>query len=212
MVVNTVEIPAWRYSSGRMATLRDTRLRVTPMTPNLSAVNRILMYFVADTKIINKKVGTMNYSVILVGIGIICLMAIASSGCLGTTPGGPQPVQTPPPAPHATPVQVGHLVVSEEQNKATVNLGLNNTITLKLIENPTTGFQWNLTTSPGLVIIADNYQSSAPQLTGSGGVHTWDMKAVQTGTQGIKATYMRSWEPVTGNETTFTMTVIVPNT
>jgi len=154
----------------------------------------------------------MNYSVILVGIGIICLMAIASSGCLGTTPGSPQPVQTPPSAPSGTPVQVGHLEVNEKQNKATVNLGLNNTITLKLNENPTTGFQWNLTTSPGLVVTADSYLPSAPQLMGSGGVRTWDMKAVQTGTQEVKAVYMRPWEPVTGNEITFSMTVIVANT
>ena len=91
-------------------------------------------------------------------------------------------------------------------------MGLNGTITLKLKENPTTGFQWNLTTSPGLVVTADHYLPSAPQLTGSGGVRTWDMKAVQTGTQEIKAVYMRSWEPVTGNETTFSMTVIVTNT
>jgi inhibitor of cysteine peptidase len=154
----------------------------------------------------------MNYSVILVGIGIICLMTIASSGCLGTTPGSPQPVETPPPTPAGTPVQVGHLVVTEEQNKATITMGLNNTVTLKLKENPTTGFQWNLTTSPGLVVTADTYLPSAPQLTGSGGVRSWDLKAVQTGTQDIKAVYMRSWEPVTGNETMFAMTVIVSNT
>jgi inhibitor of cysteine peptidase len=153
----------------------------------------------------------MNYSVILVGITIICLITIASSGCLGTTPGTPQQVQTTPPTPSGTPVQVGHLVVTEAQNNATVNLGLNNTLTLKLNENPTTGYQWNLTTSPGLVVTADNYLPTAPQLTGSGGTHIWDMKAVQTGTQTIKAIYMRSWEPVTGNETTFSMTVIVTN-
>ncbi|MCX6698769.1 MAG: protease inhibitor I42 family protein [Methanomicrobiales archaeon] len=155
----------------------------------------------------------MNYSVILVGITIICLMTIASSGCLGTMPGSHEPVQTPPPTPPGTPVQVQaeHLVLHKEQNNATVNLGLNNTLTLMLNENPTTGFQWNLTTSPGLVVTADNYLPSAPQLTGSGGVHTWEMKAVQTGTQKIKATYMRSWEPMTGNESTFALTVIVAN-
>lgn len=154
----------------------------------------------------------MNYTMILVGIGIICLLTIASSGCLDTMPGNPQPVKTPPPSPSGTPVEVGHLVVNEEQNNGTVTLGLNNILTLKLNENPTTGFQWNLTTSPGLVVIADNYLPSAPQLMGSGGVHTWDMKAVQTGIQDIKAVYKRSWEPVTGNETTFSMTVIVTNT
>ena len=163
-----------------------------------------------DSKTINKKTGeTMNYTVILVGISIICLMTIASSGCLGTVPGNHEPVQTPPPAPSGTPAQAGHLVVSEEQNNATVNLGLNNTITLRLNENPTTGFQWNLTTSPGLVVTADNYLPSAPQLAGSGGVRTWEMKAVQSGTQEVKAVYRRSWEPVTGNETAFLMTVIV---
>lgn len=151
----------------------------------------------------------MNYTVILVGIGIICLMTIASSGCLGTTPGSPQPVKAPPPTPSGTPVQVGHLVVTEEQNNATVTMGLNNTLALKLKENPTTGYQWNLTTSPGLVVTADTYQPSAPQLMGSGGVHSWDLKAVQAGKQEINAIYMRSWEPLTGNETTFTMTVIV---
>lgn len=153
----------------------------------------------------------MNYSMILVGIGILCLMTIASSGCLGTTPGNPQPVQTPPPTPQGTPVQAGHLVVTEEQNNTTVSLGLNNTLTLKLKENPTTGYQWNLTTSPGLLVTSDTYLPSAPQLTGSGGVHSWDLKAVKTGMQDINAVYMRSWEPVTGNETTFNMTVIVSN-
>lgn len=154
----------------------------------------------------------MNYSVILVGIGIICLMTLVSSGCLGTTPGSPQPVQTPPPTPSGTPVQAGHLVVTEEQNKATITAGLNNTVILKLNENPTTGFQWNLTTSPGLVVTADTYQPSSPQLMGSGGVRSWYLKAVRAGTQEIKAVYMRSWEPVTGNETIFTLTVTVMNT
>jgi inhibitor of cysteine peptidase len=154
----------------------------------------------------------MNKSVILVGIGIICLMTIATSGCIGTTPGSQQPVQTPPPAPSGTPVQVGHLVVNEERNNSTVNMGQNSTITLNLKENPTTGFQWNLTTSPGLIVTADKYLPSAPQLTGSGGVRAWDMQAVQPGTQEIKAVYMRSWEQVTGNETMFSMTVIVTNT
>jgi len=179
------------------------------ITPNLFAVNRTIKCFRTDITAISKKVGMMNYSVILVGIGIICLMTIATPGCLGTTPGKPQPVQSPPSSPSGTPVQVGHLVVGEEQNKATLNMGLNNIITLKLNENPTTGYQWNISTNPGLVVTSDSYLPSTPQLTGSGGTRSWDMKAVQTGTQTIKATYMRSWEPLTGNETTFSMTVIV---
>lgn len=154
---------------------------------------------------------TMNYSMILVGIGIICLMAITSCGCLGSTPGNIITIQTPlPEPPPGTPVSPeGHLVVSDEDNNATVKLGLNNTITLKLDENPTTGFQWNLSTSPGLIVTADYFIPSSPQLAGSGGTHTWDIKTVRAGTQELHAVYMRSWEPLTGKETTFSMTVIV---
>jgi inhibitor of cysteine peptidase len=157
------------------------------------------------------QVDTMNYSVILVGIGIICLMSIMTSGCLGTSPEKQHPVQTPPPTPTGIPVQAGHLVVNEDQNNSTIEMVVNNILTLELKENPTTGFQWNLTTTPGIITIDDAYIPTSPQLIGSGGVHKWDIKTAQPGTQVIKATYMRSWEPVTGNETSFSLTVVVRN-
>jgi len=47
------------------------------------------------------------------------------------------------------------------------------------------------------------------KLVGAGGNRVWDMAASETGTQTIHALYRRSWEPVTGNETAFLLTVIV---
>jgi inhibitor of cysteine peptidase len=84
-------------------------------------------------------------------------------------------------------------------------------ITLKLKENPTTGYRWNLTVTPGLVITNDTFipSDTTGKLVGSGGTRIWEMGAAGTGTQTIHAVYMRSWEPVTGNETAFSMTVIV---
>jgi inhibitor of cysteine peptidase len=106
---------------------------------------------------------------------------------------------------------VGHIVVTEEQNTATVSVNKSSVITVKLKENPTTGFQWNLTTSPGLHIINNTYVPSdtTGKLVGSGGTRIWDISAMDPGTQNITAVYMRSWEPVAGNETAFSMTVIV---
>lgn len=143
----------------------------------------------------------------IISIGICLLVAIAFSGCVGSTPGN----QTPSPSPTQAAVQVGHIVVNESQNAATVYMNKSNLVTVRLAENPTTGFQWNLTTTPGLSIIKDEYlpSDSTGKLVGSGGTHIWDISAVTTGNQQIHAIYERSWEPTAGNETTFSITVVV---
>jgi hypothetical protein len=82
---------------------------------------------------------------------------------------------------------------------------------VQLKENPTTGFAWNATVSSGLEIQSSEYQmdSAAPGMVGVGGVHTWVIIAKETGNQRFSATYMRSWEKVTGNETAFSANINV---
>ena len=148
----------------------------------------------------------MNHLRAIISLGIICIITVACTGCVGTTldnKGNPTP--------SGTAVPVNHLVVTEEQNGATVNVNTGALITVRLQENPTTGFSWNLTTSPGLQIINDTYKPTytTGKMVGSGGTHIWDISAVTNGEQKIKGVYMRSWEPTTGNETSFSMTVVV---
>jgi inhibitor of cysteine peptidase len=151
----------------------------------------------------------MNHTAIFVSVGIVCLIAVAFTGCLGNSPANTP--ATVPQTPSGTPVQVGHIVVSEEQNTATVSVNQGSVITVRLKENPTTGYQWNLTTTAGLLITNDSYVPSdtTGKLVGSGGTHVWDISATAQGTQNITALYKRSWEPVEGNETAFSMTVVV---
>jgi predicted secreted protein len=82
---------------------------------------------------------------------------------------------------------------------------------VRLAENPTTGFQWNATLSPGLSLVSDDYQVNphAEGMVGVGGTHTWIILAKDLGAQKFSATYRRSWEPVTGNETAFSVNVNV---
>jgi inhibitor of cysteine peptidase len=146
----------------------------------------------------------------LAGLCILCIITIFIAGCAGSDqmkPGN----QTKQATPEGTAVQVGHYVFTGEQNNATVLMKSGNTITLKLNENPTTGFQWNLTTTPGLKVTGDIYVPSdtTGKLVGSGGMHIWEMTANGTGAQKIDAVYQRSWETTTGNETAFRMTIIV---
>ncbi len=159
----------------------------------------------------------MNHTAIFVSVGILCLVAVAFTGCVGNSPVNTTPTVPPTqpptvsPTPSGTAIPVGNIVVTEEQNTATISVNQSAIITVKLKENPTTGFQWNLTTSPGLHIDNDSYLPSdtTGKLVGSGGIRVWDISATTKGPQNITAVYKRSWEPVTGNETAFSMTVIV---
>jgi inhibitor of cysteine peptidase len=129
----------------------------------------------------------MNHTRVIAVFGIICLIAVAFAGCAGPAPVNPG-VPTTPPTPAGTAVPAGHLVVTETQNTAIVRVNLSTIITVKLQENPTTGFVWNLTTTPGLRIVNDTYVPSE---------------------QKIMAVYKRSWEPTSGNETAFSLTIVV---
>jgi inhibitor of cysteine peptidase len=155
----------------------------------------------------------MNQLRVIISLGIICIIAVAFTGCVGSDKDTIGKLFFPPtlPTPSGTAVPVNHLVVTEEQNGATVNVNTGAIITVKLQENPTTGFSWNLTTTPGLQVMNDTYKPmyTTGKMVGSGGTHIWDISAVATGEQKIKAVYMRSWEPTTTNETTFSMTVVV---
>ena len=46
-------------------------------------------------------------------------------------------------------------------------------------------------------------------MVGVGGVRTWVIIAKDHGTQNFSASYRRSWEPVTGNETAYTVNIKV---
>jgi putative hemolysin/predicted secreted protein len=82
---------------------------------------------------------------------------------------------------------------------------------VQLKENPTTGFEWNATVSSGLVIQDSTFQQDKTprEMVGVGGTRTWVITAKDLGTQKFSASYRRSWEPVTGNETAYSVNIKV---
>lgn len=93
-------------------------------------------------------------------------------------------------------------------NGKTVTVNDGSTFKIKLDENPSTGYSWNESVTPGLTITASDYISGA-NMPGAGGTHAWTLKAAGKGQQQFTAIYKRPWEPVTGNETKFALTIIV---
>ena len=149
----------------------------------------------------------MNHTPLIMGLSLLCIVALAVAGCTGQAPAekGKDAI-----TPAGTAVPAGTVVVTEAQNNATVNMKAGDTLIVSLPENGTTGYLWNMTVSPGLAIVDDTFVSSdkAGTLVGAGGTRTWTIKVNNAGSQWVKGVYMRSWEPVTGSDTTFTLTVV----
>lgn len=111
-------------------------------------------------------------------------------------------------------------VITEIDNRTSINLKTGETFYLRLKENPTTGYMWQLNLSEGLSVVPgeDNgngtyYPESSREieqpLVGSGGVRLWEIKANSEGSQQVNAIYKRIWENTTGNEDKFTLDVEV---
>jgi predicted secreted protein/putative hemolysin len=112
----------------------------------------------------------------------------------------------------ATPTAEAKKMVTftEADNGKTGNVTQNTQFAVVLAENPSTGFAWNATLSPGLELQSDNYKDDASAgRPGAAGTHTWVMVAKVTGDQKFSAIYKRSWEPVTGNETAYSVNIRV---
>jgi inhibitor of cysteine peptidase len=155
----------------------------------------------------------------LIGIGIMLALVLLVSGCTqqaSTSPVTPT-VSVATPAPTAmvttTMAEGGKrmFTFTEADNGKTGNIAHNTRFAITLAENPTTGFMWNATLSPGLELQSSDYRQNeaAPGMTGVGGIRTWVIVAKNPGEQKFSASYQRSWETVTGKETAYNVTINV---
>lgn len=138
-------------------------------------------------------------------------------GCLGIAwgvtavskeyllPGTSANLQVPDPAPPR------YLAYSQLDNGTTATIHSRDIITLRLPENPATGYRWNITTDPGLLTLDDTYIYSEPsgRMTGEGGVRFLTLEPKTTGTEHLSAVYKRSWEDDTSDIPVFFMTFVV---
>lgn len=103
---------------------------------------------------------------------------------------------------------IGSLVIGMSGNSTMVSMDKGTVFTVRLNENPTTGYTWNATATAGLTVLNSTYIGSNSGLMGAGGVHEWTIQATGTGAQQFNATYERSWELV-GNETQYQLIINV---
>ncbi|MDQ1254639.1 MAG: inhibitor of cysteine peptidase [Euryarchaeota archaeon] len=104
-----------------------------------------------------------------------------------------------PTATYAEPFATSQHVITEADNGKTINVKQGHIFILKLNENPTTGYSWQLSLSSGLKLLSDKYYSSksfgsSENSIGAGGFHLWIIGAKNKGPQQVEAIYKRSWE------------------
>ena len=119
------------------------------------------------------------------------------------------PVSTAVQAPALTSGNQTLITFTASDNGATKQVSIQSPFTIQLAGNPTTGYSWNATTSPGLGILSSDYkENSHPEgMVGVGGVQTWVLETNDSGLYTFTAIYKQPWEPTTGNETVYNLTI-----
>lgn len=108
----------------------------------------------------------------------------------------------------AVPVLASTLTFTEKDSGSTVKVNPGDTIILTLVENPSTGFRWFMDASRGLILKSDEYEPSGSGLIGAAGKRTWTYTVSVSGMLSISGIYKQGWMPSTGNEDTFSLTLI----
>jgi inhibitor of cysteine peptidase len=154
----------------------------------------------------------------IIGLGIMLVLVLLVSGCTQPAATSPASAQvtaaTPAPTDMTTTLAAGGkkmVTFTEADNGKTQDMAQTTRFAIQLAENPTTGYQWNATLSPGLELQSTDYRvnDAAPGMVGVGGTRTWIIIAKDLGAQKFSASYRRSWEPVTGNETAYNVNINV---
>lgn len=104
-------------------------------------------------------------------------------------------------------------VITEDDTGKIIYLKSGDIFYIRLKENPSTGYSWQLSLSRGLSLLMDKYYSpdyskkDGRFVVGAIGFHSWEIKTVGRGSQQIRGIYKRSWEEETGNEQIFKINV-----
>ena len=144
----------------------------------------------------------MNKYTTIAAVAALLIACIAFAGCTGT---GTVKTTVPTTGPE---LDTASLTLLQGDDGSENTIDKNGIIRITLPENPTTGYTWQLDTT-GFEVMSDEYVAPNTQLAGAGGYHTWELKAVNTGTYKIYGIYKRSWEQQTADDTTWTATVTV---
>jgi inhibitor of cysteine peptidase len=102
-------------------------------------------------------------------------------------------------------------VIDEASAGQTVDLAVGQTIELRLKENPTTGYRWQLRQdgAPACRIVADFAVPDDAAVPGRGGLHVWRIEGVRAGDGRVSLAAQRAWEATPQSTASFSVDIRV---
>ena len=94
--------------------------------------------------------------------------------------------------------------LDEMANGQAIDLAIGDDLTIRLPENPTTGYRWEVRSGADTVCLPVTDEYRAPKPTpGAGGVHVWVFRAARRGDVGLVLVYRRPWDEPEQQEKVF---------
>jgi inhibitor of cysteine peptidase len=85
------------------------------------------------------------------------------------------------------------VTLTPADDRQTREVSLGEPITLRLPENPSTGYTWKIEPDDGLNVRSDAYTAEPPGIIGGGGTHSFQLEATRPGTFRLRALLRQEW-------------------
>ena len=76
-----------------------------------------------------------------------------------------------------------------------VGIVVGETVTLRLAENPTTGYRWAVLSAGGLEMVRDGFEGAGSGAIGAGGTRVLEFRAARVGSGRVELVNRQEWNP-----------------
>jgi inhibitor of cysteine peptidase len=101
------------------------------------------------------------------------------------------------------------LYLNSTSNGEIVTIPVGDRVLVRLAENPTTGYTWNVTSSRGIAVISDTYTAPVTSLMGAPGYHEWILSPKTVDTYLFRTVSLRPWEGATPTDESYSLVILV---
>lgn len=84
------------------------------------------------------------------------------------------------------------MIITERDHGRSFDVKVRDVITVRLKENPTTGYRWSVQIAHGLEQTSDNFEAS--DAIGSEGVRVFKFRTISVGSSDLRLKKLREWE------------------
>lgn len=100
------------------------------------------------------------------------------------------------------------MILNDQDRGRTVEVEAQSIVTVRLDENPTTGYRWNVETAEGLETIGDSFERAGDAI-GAGGVRVFRFRTSASGSHRLSIKKWRDWEGESSIIDRFYATIVV---